>query len=69
MTPSEHSPSPGLFLPRLKRNQGVSIDPPALDDPEIGASACNWTLCAERETVAIRYSYTLYERGANSAFR
>jgi hypothetical protein len=31
------------------------------------ATACNYTLCAERETAGIRYSYTLYERGANRA--
>jgi hypothetical protein len=29
------------------------------------ATACNWTLCAEREMPAIGYSYTLWERGAN----
>jgi hypothetical protein len=31
---------------------------------EPAASACNYTLCAERGKVGIGYSYTLYERGA-----
>jgi hypothetical protein len=31
------------------------------------ATACNYTLCAEREMPVIGYSYTLYERGANRA--
>jgi hypothetical protein len=31
---------------------------------EPAASACNYTLCAERGGVGIGYSYTLYERGA-----
>ena len=35
---------------------------------EPAASACSYTLCAERGKVGIGYSYTLWQRGARQDF-
>jgi hypothetical protein len=52
---------------RLRRAGACSTDWARCNETRLGprATACNWTLCAEREMPAIGYSYTLWERGAN----